>query len=105
MINSLTPSAPSNLRTKSEQMDHLLAFELHDPPIQVPYLVTTPYDDGDFISYPERRDWDRGDLIRGDFSGHSASETAAFLQAWLYFGLLYTVLTIPTTQLTSDFVV
>ncbi|KAL2870608.1 uncharacterized protein BJX67DRAFT_377957 [Aspergillus lucknowensis] len=61
------------------------------PPLQVPCLSPEAYDGLDFSTYPERAGWDIARLLRGDFSQHPAEPTAAFLQNWLYFGVLWEV--------------
>ncbi|KAJ5823982.1 hypothetical protein N7447_006322 [Penicillium robsamsonii] len=60
-------------------------------PIQVPCLSPEPYDGIDFSTYPERAGWDITRLLAGDFSQHPAEPTGAFLQNWLYFGVLWEV--------------
>ncbi|KAJ5959917.1 uncharacterized protein N7479_007067 [Penicillium vulpinum] len=60
-------------------------------PIQVPCLSPEPYDGIDFSTYPERVGWDITRLLAGDFSQHPAELTGAFLQNWLYFGVLWEV--------------
>ncbi|KAJ5374177.1 hypothetical protein N7517_006183 [Penicillium concentricum] len=60
-------------------------------PIQVPCLSSEPYDGIDFSTYPERAGWDITRLLAGDFSQHPAEPTGAFLQNWLYFGVLWEV--------------
>jgi hypothetical protein len=74
-------------------MDHVL--EIRDTtwaPVKVPCLSREPFDGLAFDSYPTRRGWDRDLLLRGDFTQHPPDSTAAFLQDWLYFGVLYEVL-------------
>ncbi|KAJ5871113.1 uncharacterized protein N7529_003466 [Penicillium soppii] len=60
-------------------------------PIQIPCLSHEPYDGEDFPKYPERAGWDIDRLLAGDFSQHPAEPTGAFLQNWLYFGVLWEV--------------
>ncbi|KAJ5462833.1 hypothetical protein N7475_007777 [Penicillium sp. IBT 31633x] len=62
-----------------------------DAPIQVPCLSPEPYDGADFLTYPERAGWDITRLLAGDFSQHPAEPTSAFLQNWIYFGVLWEV--------------
>lgn len=74
-------------------MDHI--EQVQDPtdgPLQIPCLSPQPYDQLDYMSYPERAGWDKSRLWRGDFSQHPPRETAAFLQNWLYFGVLWEAL-------------
>lgn len=61
-------------------------------PVVVPCLSNTSFDGLDFDSYPSRRGWDQARLLAGDFAQHSNQDTAAFLQDWLYFGVLAIVL-------------
>lgn len=74
-------------------MDH--AYVSSTPvfvPPRIPYLCEVPYDGLDFTGYPQRRGWDKERLSRGDFTQHPRERTAAFLQEWLYFGVLTEVL-------------
>ncbi|KIW68152.1 hypothetical protein PV04_04118 [Phialophora macrospora] len=61
-------------------------------PIYVPCLSGLSYTEVDFDDYPAHRGWDVQRLLAGDFSQKTGSETAAFLQEWLYFVLLHAVL-------------
>lgn len=60
------------------------------PPIKVPCLSHIPYDGHDFLTYPERQGKSVTRLLRGQFD--QDTETAIFLQNWLYFGVLFEVL-------------
>ena len=64
------------------------------PPIKVPCLSQEPYENrvGVFESYPYQRGWDINLLKRGRFTQHPFEATGAFLQDWLFFGLLHEVL-------------
>lgn len=74
-------------------MDHLpVPSNPAFPPLTVPCLSDLPYDGLDFDSYPERRGWSKNRLLAGEFTEKSADETAAFLQDWLYFGVLHVTL-------------
>jgi hypothetical protein len=59
---------------------------------KVPVLSTDPYDGLQFETYPQRRGFDLARLYRGDFGQHSSDRTNAFLQTWLYFGVIHQVL-------------
>ncbi|KAL4868709.1 hypothetical protein BDV12DRAFT_169262 [Aspergillus spectabilis] len=59
------------------------------PPVQIPVLDPEPYNGSDFLSYPESQGWDTNRLVAGDFSQHD--NAAAFLQNWLFFGVLQEV--------------
>lgn len=71
-------------------------------PPRVPVLDGYCYDGKGFSSFPARSGFDRKRLLHGDFSQHTAAQTASFLQAWLYFGLLSTVLGPSFSQ--ADFI-
>jgi Heterokaryon incompatibility protein (HET) len=74
-------------------MDH--SEQVIDPayaPLRIPCLSPDEYDQLDWASYPERSGYNKEQLLSGDFSQHSPEETAAFLQDWLYFGVLWVVL-------------
>jgi hypothetical protein len=78
-------------------MEHLL-FTGAPAPIVFPYLCTEDWDGGDFLTYPQRKGWeippwdawDRS--LEFDTAGRTFDEIAAFLQTWLFFGLLESVL-------------
>ncbi|KAL2794002.1 hypothetical protein BJX66DRAFT_304938 [Aspergillus keveii] len=73
-------------------MDHVESVpDSPYPPLKILCLSSEPYDELDFLTYPERSGWDIDRLFAGDFSEHSAEETATFLQNWLYFGVLWEV--------------
>lgn len=74
-------------------MDHLpQASQPAFPYPQVPYLESFVYDDGGFTGFPARMGFDKKRLLAGDFAQHSPILTAAFLQSWLYFGMMSEVL-------------
>lgn len=76
-----------------EVMDHI--EEVTDPaypPLRIPCLSLDEYDQLDWASYPERAGWSKDRILSGDLSQHPRGETAAFLQNWLYFGVLWVVL-------------
>lgn len=71
-------------------------------PIIVPYVCTEDYDNDEFISYPMRKGWDLSiwytyqlgsplDVARWLPDGKSLEDVAAFLQTWLYFGLIASI--------------
>lgn len=68
-------------------MDHAPQASAFSYP-QVPYLGSFVYDDSGFTGYPARMDFDKKRMLTGDFTEHSPARTAAFLQAWLYFGMM-----------------
>ena len=61
------------------------------------------YDDGGFTRFPARSGFDKKRLLGGDFTEHSPAVTAAFLQSWLYFGMMSEVFGRHVEQ--EDFVV
>lgn len=70
-------------------MDHLP--ELSGDPSSlpdIPFLCEQQYDGLGFTSYPHRRGWDKNKLKSGDFIEQPVEQTRAFLQEWLFFGLL-----------------
>ena len=79
-------------------MDHIkLPQEINRLDIKVPVLAQYEYDGEDFTSYPARQ----GYVCRGtgldttvywDWSLEDNERHLAFVQAWLYFGLLREVL-------------
>ena len=83
-----------------KRMDHLPSFGA-SAPIEVPYLGGEIYDGLEFQGYPERKGWDTVNIIEGRFDGRTYEETASFLQTWLYFGLVSSV--IPMTVKMNDF--
>lgn len=76
-------------------MDHLpLPLSPAQKPIEVPYRCTEPYDNGPMRSYPDRHGWQvlyapSGIFYLVDDKEPSDSKLEAFLQNWLYFGLLH----------------
>ncbi len=87
-------------------MEHLL-FTGAPAPIVLSCVCSDEWDGGEFLSYPHRQSWDASawawseNGTRLDAGNRSFDELAAFLQAWLFFGLLETVLGIKV--LWSDF--
>jgi len=74
-------------------MDHVPEInEATWAPVKVPCLSREPFDGLAFGSYPARRGWERVLLLRGNFTQHPPAKTAAFLQDWLYFGVLHEIL-------------
>ena len=93
-------------------MEHLL-FAEGAAPISFSFVGSESWDGGDFLSYPQRKGWNASiwdwseDEVRLDAHGRKLDDLAAFLQSWLFFGLLETVLgrNIPLgefTRLTVD---
>ena len=88
-------------------MEHLL-FTDSIAPIVFPFLGSEGWDGGDFLSYPQRQGWDTSiwewseDEVGLDTRGRKFDDMATFLQSWLFFGLLETVLgrKIPVEEFT-----
>lgn len=78
-------------------MEHLLSRG-GTPPITITFLANEEWDGEDFLSYPQRQGWDPSiwewseDEVRLDTQGLKLDDLAIFLQCWLFFGLLETVL-------------
>ncbi|CAO1599190.1 hypothetical protein XANCAGTX0491_002930 [Xanthoria calcicola] len=79
-------------------MNHLpLPHETPYHHLHVPYLDCIPHDNGSWYTYPQRHGWqvhqNKGKtvLLRNG-EKRSIAENAAFVQSWLYFGLLREVL-------------
>ncbi|KAI5458770.1 hypothetical protein BGZ63DRAFT_432266 [Mariannaea sp. PMI_226] len=71
-------------------MDHLPQLkDTSDPYPVVPFLGSTSSIDFSFHDFPSRHGWDQARLEGGDVQqSRDGREVAAFLQTWLYFGLL-----------------
>jgi Heterokaryon incompatibility protein (HET) len=80
-------------------MEHLL-FTTAPAPIVVRYHGTEDWDGGDFLTYPQRKGldisiWEPVDSqAEIDTGGRSFQDISSFLQVWLFFGLLESVLRI-----------
>ncbi|EXJ58303.1 hypothetical protein A1O7_05728 [Cladophialophora yegresii CBS 114405] len=85
-------------------MDHLYDSDTGSQgSIAVPFLCEYEYDhDCAFTEYPWRKGFDKHKFLGLDFSQRPPGQTAAFLQTWLYFGLLSRVLRVAVP--TEDFV-
>ena len=88
-------------------MDHLA--ELLNPPdtaahVHVPYYGGIYDDEEDWYSFPKRQGWTVALLEDGDLHGHSWSELQAFLQAWLYLGLLCHLLQEPFASISRKYI-
>ncbi|KAL2399719.1 hypothetical protein ABEF95_001872 [Exophiala dermatitidis] len=70
---------------------------------RVPYLCKQEYNNQcSFAEYPSKQGFDKARFIQQDFDEHDSIVTAAFLQTWLYFGLLNRLLRLPI--IIDDFV-
>jgi hypothetical protein len=75
-----------------DEMDHLPQFRYATEPYpRIPLLSLDLYDGLGFEDYPERQSFNGARLRAGDFSEHPPAKTAAFLQSWLVFGILYEI--------------
>ncbi|KAB2569233.1 hypothetical protein DBV05_g12091 [Lasiodiplodia theobromae] len=92
-------------------MDHIPIPKDPARPIpRVRYYCTSEYDGSDFLTYPARIGWSEAELFNQQTWTHldqpdkrTSDEAAAFLQQWLFFGLLQAFF--GDTFRTSDFVV
>ncbi|KAH8586339.1 hypothetical protein B0O99DRAFT_695592 [Bisporella sp. PMI_857] len=86
-------------------MDHL-DIPHGAEPLLVPYLCTEDYDGGDFFGYPERQGWSEMDGVINFSDQHYLSgRIQAFLQNWLYFGCVLSILKLVGIQASSsDFI-
>ena len=73
-------------------MDHLPSSTSDHHPVKVPYLGGPIYDNQGFSSYPDRVGWNTDELSSGRLGGRDREAAAAFLQQWLFFGLISQVL-------------
>ena len=69
-------------------MEHLPPASWPHELVLVPYIVDEEYDGLDFADYPTRKGFDIDSLLKEDFKNKSSGEITAFLQTWLYFGLI-----------------
>jgi hypothetical protein len=81
----------SSLITPNSKMEHLPPVSSPYEPVLVPYIVDEEYDGLEFADYPNRKGFDINSLLKGDFKNRSPGEIAAFLQTWLYFGLIHEI--------------
>lgn len=72
-------------------MDHLPPVEKPWEPIDVPHLGGV-YLGSSFLEYPRDQGWDLEQLQHGDIEEDKRNDAAVFVQEWLFFGLLETVL-------------
>lgn len=75
-------------------MDHLPFPDRPCYTAKVPYLCKETYDGLGFENYPRRQGWEVLKLLDADLGTHSVDELNAFIQTWLYFGVLADVLAI-----------
>ncbi|KAL8840538.1 MAG: hypothetical protein Q9170_001291 [Blastenia crenularia] len=79
-------------------MDHIpLPHKCSFRHLQVPYLQSDLLDDGDWSTYPQRHGWQvdlnrKQTILLQHHDKRPVAENAAFIQSWLYFGLLREVL-------------
>lgn len=73
-------------------MDHLPVPRHACQVVEVRYLRGHDYGDLDFFQYPAKASIDVDRISRGLFEPNSADEVAAFIQSWLFFGLLNQIL-------------
>ena len=84
-------------------MDHIPCLEgdlwQH---IRAPFLCRESYDGLSFSEYPVRKGWQSVESDTIEFDQRSPDESSAFLQTWLFFGMLMDVLDIPVAL--KDFI-
>ena len=78
-------------------MDHCLTPRnpVH-PPMLVPVAFKEPYDNGPFLTYPQRKGWSNEDLFNCNLkeggvsrpSRFSGAEITGFIQRWLFLGFI-----------------
>ena len=90
-------------------MDHLVTACPHFAHIEVPYLFDEScpfiYDNQLWSEYPERVGWDLKTFHDADFTNggrNTTHQASAFLQTWLYFGIMHAVTGVPVN--TNDFI-
>ena len=88
-------------------MDHLPKIDNPAfPPFEVPCLCQPDdYDQKGFLDFPRRRGWTIDNLrgpLRSDQEDQSPETVNAFLQAWLFFGLLHDVLWIAGVKVRPE---
>jgi hypothetical protein len=88
----LEASTNSKFAFSKERMEHLPPAVDPYSPVLVPYIGESEYDNLDFAGYPRRSKIDIDLLLVGDFQGFSSRRLAAFLQTWLFFGLMHEIL-------------
>lgn len=92
-------------------MDHLPT--LQDPflpPLEIAYLGdrnVPQYDNLSFTDFPTRASWNKQQLLAGSNLNHPPETVAAFIQQWLYFGVLSAYLghTFPMQTLLEHFTI
>ena len=94
-------SSLSQPKFDEQNMDHLPHLNPSNA-IEVPCIVEKVYDGQDFYTYPARNGWSMQDLLKGNLESRTPEETAAFLQSWLFFGILVEVIPIPVKM--DDFI-
>jgi hypothetical protein len=82
-------------------MDHL-PHGGHPLPFRIPYLCKEPYrHEGKWLDYPATQGFNRDHLRDQAFHHYLPDTVPAFLQSWLYFGLIFSIL--PFKPDVSDF--
>jgi len=71
-------------------MDHIpQPLDPIHPMVEVPLLSLKPYDGGDLLTYPERQGWGARSIAEWErLFSQPTRPFCAFLQRWLYFGIL-----------------
>lgn len=101
--NSFSAKPPETILPTATLMDHLPCSENHLwQHVRVPYLCQEEYDGLAFSDYPVRKGWQDAHSRALDLSRRSRDDQSAFLQTWLFFGMLTEVFGVPVS--TQDFV-
>lgn len=80
-------------------MDHLpYPQDSPLPPVSIPYYDKYRFDGGSFTDFPTRCGFDKANFAWGDFRSIPWDDHTAFLQAWLFFGLLQECLGAPAEE-------
>ena len=76
----------------------------HGPNVSVPYYGQA-YHGKVFLDYPRSKGWRREWLLKWTWSssGKSSRETHAFLQSWLFFGLIESVTGVLSLSIVKNF--
>jgi hypothetical protein len=76
-------------------MDYLPHPRVQQDAIQVPMLLgCTGYDHLSFEGFPARCGWDLTKMLKAELDGKEPSTAAAFIQQWLYFGVIATAFSV-----------
>jgi hypothetical protein len=85
-------------------MDYFPLPRIQEHTVQLRLLCGCAAYDSDvpFEAFPSQRSCDVSKLLNGELEGKPASRAAAFLQQWLYFGVIATVFAVADTSFNLD---